>query len=108
MNKTQNTIVKGKKVDVRHQTPEKSSEMGNKLFHTEMERCLTGPSVSYIRNASRMEGTVFHYRLTKEMSVCLMQKPTSLVYKGEGGVRPLDWYFGRFWFPIKYNHKLDM
>lgn len=108
MNKTQNTIVKGKKVDVRHQTPEKSSEMGNELFHTEMERCLTGPSVSYIRNASRMECTVFHYRLTKEMSVCLMQKPTSLVYKGEGGVRPLDWYFGRFWFPIKYNHKLDM
>lgn len=49
--------------------PERSSEMGNKLFHTEMERCLTGPSVSYIRNASRMEGTVFHYRLTKEMSV---------------------------------------
>ena len=46
LTKTQNTIVKGEKVDVGHQTPAKSSEMGNKLFYSEMEMCLTVPSVS--------------------------------------------------------------
>lgn len=68
----------GKKMDVGHQTPAKFSEMGKKLFHIGMGRCLQFPQF-IILDATGMKRMAFRYRLIKEMTVSPVEKPTSLV-----------------------------